>query len=123
VVRYPSASAQSIQDFYDKYEANKAYFLTWQAMAKDGNVAAMKHIMDMGGDQMFVQLDSIRNTLTEHNQLIRDIYKNPDMKPDEKRQLIDTLYGNMIQVAGAGNTAIRAMQDKSQQLAEPLSQR
>ena len=120
VVRYPSASAQSIQDFYDKYEANKAYFLTWQAMAKDGNIAAMKHIADMGGDQMFVQLDSIRDVLTEHNQLIRDIYKNPEMKSEEKRQLIDTLYGNMIQAAGAGNQVIRTMQQKSQQTAPPV---
>jgi Large polyvalent protein associated domain 38 len=113
VVRYPSASAESIQSFYDEYEKNKSYFTTMQAMAKDGNLAAVQHIRDMGGPAMFVQLDGIHKTLTEHNQFVRNIYKNPEIPPEEKRQLIDTAYGNMIQVAKHGNDVLRQQREKA----------
>ena len=34
------------------------------------------------------------------------IYKNPDIPADEQRQLIDTLYFRMIELAHAGNAAM-----------------
>ncbi len=113
VVRYPSASAESIQHFYDQYDANKKYFDTWNAMAKDGNVAALQHIQEMGGPMMFVQLDAIKQTITEHNQIIRDVYKNPQIPPAEKRQLIDQLYFSMIQLSRGGNDAIKQMREQA----------
>lgn len=111
VVRYPSASAESIQGFYDEYARNKAYFDTFMAKAKDGDIAATQHIQEMGGPMMFVQLDGIKSVLTEHSQLIRDLYKNPDVPPEEKRQLVDQLYFSMIQVAQHGNGVIKSLKD------------
>ncbi|MHC2164182.1 LPD38 domain-containing protein [Bradyrhizobium ottawaense] len=102
VVRYPSASTQSIQDFYDKHETTKAYYDTWLAKAKEGDADAMARIQAAGGPIMFVRLDAIKDTLSEHSKLVRDIYKNPTIKPEEKRQLIDGLYFNMIQIGQAG---------------------
>jgi hypothetical protein len=110
VVRYPSTSAQSIQDFYDNYERNKSYFTTFMAKARDGDVVATQHIVDMGGPSMFMRLDSVAQTLNEHSKLVQDIYKNPEVPPAEKRQLIDQLYYSMIQVARSGNDVIRTMQ-------------
>jgi hypothetical protein len=110
VVRYPSASAESIQDFYDAYARNKAYFTTFMAKARDGDIGATQHIVDMGGPVMFLRLDAIERTLNEHSKLVQDIYKNPQVPPDEKRQLIDRIYSNMIEVARSGNEAIRTMQ-------------
>jgi hypothetical protein len=110
VIRYPSASAESIQDFYDNYERNKSYFTTFMAKAKDGDVAATQHIVDMGGPAMFMRLDAVEKTLNEHSKLVQDIYKNPQVPPAEKRQLIDQLYASMIEVARSGNEAIRTMQ-------------
>lgn len=106
-VRYPSSSAQSIQDFYDEYGRNKTYFDTWMAMAKEGDMYATQKIQQAGGPQMFLRMDGIAKALSEHNQLIRDIYKDPSMKPDEKRQLIDQLYYSMIQIGQAGKATIR----------------
>ena len=37
-VRYPSASAQSIQDFYDDYYAKKRLYDTQMALAKEGDI-------------------------------------------------------------------------------------
>jgi len=49
----------------------------------------------------------IRSTMTEHSQLIRDIYKNQDIPSGEKRQLIDTLYYRMQELAQIGMNGVR----------------
>lgn len=107
MVRYPSATTQSIQDFMDAHETNKKFFDTWSAKAKEGDAEAMERIQKAGGPMMFVRLDAIKETLGEHSKLVRDIYKNPAMKAEEKRQLIDSLYFNMIEIGKAGNSMVK----------------
>jgi hypothetical protein len=107
VVRYPTASAQSIQDFYDGHDRNKAYFDTWNARAKEGDAEAMARIKAAGGPAMFARLDDVRKTLNQHSQLIRDVFKDPGTKPEEKRQIIDQLYLSMLKVAQGGKAALR----------------
>lgn len=109
VVRYPTASAQSIQDFSDEYKKNKTYFDTYMAMAKEGNLDAMDRITKAGGQMMFVQLNGIHQALAEHSKIIRDVYKNPDITPAEKRQLIDTAYWRMSELAKSGTDTMRAV--------------
>ena len=100
VVRYPSASAQSIQDFFDRYAEKRRTFGTVQAKMQEGDTAAVEREMSFAPAAM-VQFDGIREALTEHSQLVRAIYKNPDMPADEKRQLIDTLYFRMTEAEKA----------------------
>lgn len=102
MVRYPSATTQSIQDFYDQHEVTKRYYDTWLAKAKEGDADAMSRIQAAGGPMMFVRLDAIKETLSDHSKLVRDIYKNPTITAPEKRQLIDGLYFNMIEIGKAG---------------------
>jgi hypothetical protein len=75
VVRYPSASAQSIQDFYDLYDRRKIFFDTWQARAKEGDIEAVGRIQEAGGLGMFLQLDTIHKDLGKQVQFVRDIWK------------------------------------------------
>ena len=106
VVRYPSASAQSIQDFYDDYYAKKRLYDTKMALAKEGDIDAFERVQaidPMAWDGMA----GIRDTITDQAKLIRLIYKNPDMTPEDKRQIIDTTYGRMIELAKVGNEAMR----------------
>lgn len=107
VVRYPSASAQSIQDFFNTYQAQQKYIDTFTAKAKDGDPAAVKIITEHA-DRM-ADLGAMKDTLSEHSNLIRLVYKNPDLTPDDKRQLIDTLYFRMIEVSRAGNDMFREL--------------
>lgn len=107
VVRYPSANTQSIQDFYDQHEVNKKFYDTWSAKAAEGDTEAMERIQAAGGPMMFMRLDAIKETLSEHSKLVRDIYKNPTVKAEEKRQLIDSLYYNMIEIGKGGKQMIR----------------
>jgi hypothetical protein len=102
VVRYPTASTESIQDFYDRYSTNKVYYDTWLAQAKQGDADAALRIQRLGGPGMFYQLDGIQKALSTHSKLIADIYKNPQMTPSDKRQLIDTLYYRMIELGQIG---------------------
>lgn len=107
VVRYPSGTAESIQRFYDDYTKNKTYFATYQAKAKEGDVAAMQHIQGMGGMRMFVQLDSIKQAMSTQAQFVRNVYENPQITPAEKRQLIDTAYMRQIEIARSGLDVMR----------------
>jgi hypothetical protein len=110
-VRYPSASSESIQKFYDDFERNKRYFDTWMAKAKEGDAEAVERIGKAGGDQIFMQLDDVKSALSEHSKLVRDVYKNPIMPADEKRQLIDGLYYNMMRMAQLGRSLMVAVRE------------
>ena len=109
MVRYPTSSPQGIQDFEDMYDRDKAYFDTWKQQIQNGDPAAAQSIAVAGGPRIFAQLDSVRQVLTEQNQIIRDIYKNPSMPPDEKRQLIDQAYYAMTQVGQQGADMMRRL--------------
>jgi hypothetical protein len=113
VVRYPSASAQSIQAFYSEYYAQKRAYETIMDRAKQGDERAAE--LAETHQSSLAQLDGIRETLTEHSQLVRLIHKNPEMSRDDKRQLIDTLYFRMIEVAQAGNDALRQIKEATGQ--------
>jgi len=109
VVRYPSAQAQSIQDFYDAFAEKKKVYDTFVVKAKEGDLAAAEKVQAYDPSAM-VQLDDMRTALTEHSAIIRGISKNPDMSAGEKRQLIDTLYYRMIELSQFGNDALRQIE-------------
>ncbi len=111
VARYPSASSESIQNFNDDFAKNKIVFDTWKALAKEGNVEAMRRVQSIGGEAMFAQFDGIHKALALNQQMIRNTYKDPTIKPDEKRQLIDTFYWRMIEFAHYGNDAMRSTRE------------
>jgi hypothetical protein len=110
VVRHPSASAQSIQDFYDGYYDKKVIFDTYMALLQEGNVEEANKVLAMDQSAL-VQLTDLREALTQHSSLIRNVYKDPQMTPDEKRQLIDGYYYNMIQLAHYGNAILKDVED------------
>jgi len=108
VVRYPDAQAESIQRFQDSYQHMSQVTNTFKALIKQGEVAQASSLMQ-SNPQAFYKLDNINKTINEQNQLVRMIYKNPGIKPDEKRQLIDATYFQMIQISSAGNNIIKTM--------------
>jgi hypothetical protein len=68
---------------------------------------AMARVQAAGGPRMFVQLDAIEPVLAEHNQLIRDVWRDPKSGLAEKRQLIDQLYFSMIEIGQHGKQAMK----------------
>lgn len=113
-VRFPSANAQSIQDFYDNFEKSQTVFNTRNALAKSGDFKALSSYMaSPEAKENMVNLMGMETALSAQNKMIRNIMANPEMKPDEKRQTIDGLYYQMIQIAQSGNKVVQAMRKQS----------
>lgn len=108
VVRYPTASLQPVQDFQDDYTKNKTYFDTMMALAKGGDFNASMRVQSIGGPMTLVQLTGIQQAISEQSKLVRDIWKNPDISPEQKRQLIDTTYWRITELAKVGNQSMAA---------------
>lgn len=112
VSRYPSATAQSVQDFYNAFYAEKKYYDTATHLEKQAQTTAdLEKVPEFEEKGTGATLSGLRDTLSGLNALIHRINKNPDYTPEEKRQLIDTQYYQMIQIAQYGNTLIREMRN------------
>ena len=106
VVRYPSASAESIQRFREDFAQREGIYNTMVNLAKQGDFDASQRVMQMNPTAM-VRMTQQSAALSQQGQLIRLIYKNPDIAPDQKRQLIDATYYNMIEMSKMGNQMLK----------------
>ncbi|CAB4121121.1 hypothetical protein UFOVP7_42 [uncultured Caudovirales phage] len=106
VVRYPSASAESIQRFREDFGDREKAYNTMVQLAKQGDFDASQRVMQMN-PQAMVRMTQLNSALSQQSQLIRLIYKNPDIAPDQKRQLIDSTYYNMIEMTKMGNQMLK----------------
>ncbi|MGH8728116.1 MAG: hypothetical protein ACREV9_08170, partial [Burkholderiales bacterium] len=102
VIRHPSAGLQNIQDFYDDYFSLKRSHDTIKYLAAKGDVEAMTREAALT-PEAFVQLDDVRDALSNAQTSVRLIWDNPDTTPEEKRQLIDSIYFQMSAIADVGN--------------------
>jgi hypothetical protein len=76
---------------------------TWQAMAQQGDVAAVQHVQEIGGTAMFARLTGFQQALTNMQMMIQKISQDPNSSPSDKRQTIDKIYGEMSATARSGN--------------------
>lgn len=106
VIRYPSSSAQSIQDFYDAHSEKKRIYDTFLEYAKNGDADAARRVASMDSSA-FVQLDGVREALSTMSRVIQLVNKNPEMTPDDKRQIIDAVALHMIDIAKGGNEILQ----------------
>jgi hypothetical protein len=118
VVRYPSATADSIEHFYEQYEEKKMVSDTFDRMLQQGNSDVAMQVLQRDPTAM-MNLDGIRSALSQQSQLVRMIYKDPSMKGDQKRQLIDGIYFQMIQMAHQGNQVMATMEKQAPQMYKP----
>jgi hypothetical protein len=114
VVRYPDAQANSIQKFQDSYQNMMQYQNTFKALIKQGEFGQAQQILS-DNPNAFVKLQKLDKMISEQNQMVHALYKNPSIQPDQKRQLIDGIYYQMIQSARAGNNLIDAIQQQPMQ--------
>ena len=126
IVRYPSAGAQPIQDFYDSYTSAKRTLETVQYKASQGDiVGAVKQINQ--DPNALIKLDGIKEGLSNSQKLIQYVTKDPMLPPgkklsdltsaekdsirDQKRQIIESTYYQMISMAHMGNDTIRQINE------------
>lgn len=114
VTRYPSASAQSLQDFYSIYDRNEKVLNTFKRFIKAGDEEAAESIQLRYG-YAFGELGGIKEALANQSAVIRNVQKNPDMSPEEKRQIIESTYFQMIEIAKMGLEYGRALESQLKQ--------
>lgn len=110
VVRYPSANTQEIVDFQETYEKQAKRLDTIRHLISTGNLAEMENQLakaDANGD--FAKLTGIKEALTNSHLMIQFILRDPDGTPEEKRQLIDGIYYEMINAARMGRDMQREL--------------
>ncbi len=104
VIRHPSASVQSIQDFYKRNTEAEKVFKSIDFLTKSGDLEGVRKITDNEDyEEIMVKTDGIKKALGQMSSAVKSIYANKQMNKDEKRQQIDTIYYQMTEVAREGN--------------------
>jgi hypothetical protein len=116
VLRYPSAGAQPIQDFYDNFQKAQTRLANVQGLAKRGEMNTLeKYMASPQFEHNVLAMGQVQKVLGEQSKLISWIYDLPGpdkpggMSPDEKRQQIDGIYYMMISTAKQANETMRAV--------------
>jgi len=106
VVRNPSASSEYITTFYDKYEKVNKIFNSIDALQKAGNFEeANKLLTNLPAEATI--LKSTYKLVQDLDKRVRDTYNSKFLSPNEKRQLIDEMYRNMIDISKYSLDAIK----------------
>lgn len=105
VVRHPSASAEPIQDFYDNFEEQQRRINTIKGLTRAGEFEDALHEIGVSRG-LLIELGGVKQALSQSMKFIRLVYRNPDLSADEKRQLIDTAYYQMIEMAKPANEMV-----------------
>jgi len=112
VVRFPQSGSNSVQDFFDNFGDNKKVIDTIRHLAKEGDFDNLEKELTLQRNQeKLVNLDGIKEALTTQSKFIRLVHKNPELLPDEKRQMIDGMYLMMTETAKQGNILMREVKE------------
>lgn len=104
--RYPRQDTKSITQFYDMYEEAQQIKRSFEFAAKSGDRATAERIAKMNE---WPRLDLAYKAMQKIQATINNIYKNPDMSAQEKREIIDKLYIQQIEYARAINVEVKKM--------------
>lgn len=106
VVRNPSAGSEYITTFYDKYDNVSKIFNSIDTLQKSGNFEeANKLLTNLPAEAAI--LKTSYKLVQDNDKRVRDIYNSKFFTPNEKRQLIDELYRNMIDISKYSLEAIK----------------
>lgn len=107
-VRFPSTNSPSIQDFYENAKPFKEFERTINVLKDRRDLDALeKEFSDPENALHQLRLvDKTKKALAANRELIQNITKDPEIPPDEKRQLIDSYIFQMIEIAEFGNQNI-----------------
>lgn len=106
VSRFPSANAQVIQDFHDRYATQTQTYATLNYLKQTNPELAARYASSLT-DSDLARLTNIQKALSNQQKFIRNVWADKDMKPIEKRQLIERTYTEMIEEARTGNQAMK----------------
>lgn len=106
VVRNPSSGSEYITTFYDKYEKVNKIFNSIDTLQKAGNFEEANKLLTNLPAEATV-LKSTYRLVQDLDKRVRDTYNSKFLSPNEKRQLIDEMYRNMIDISKYSLDAIK----------------
>lgn len=107
VIRHNDMGAAPIEDFYDGVGELRAKHRDL-ALAIDRNDPGELDFTSKDV-QAFADVAEITDAIRNHQSAIKAINESQDMKMDEKRQRIDSLYSSIVTMAKSGNTIMRTL--------------
>lgn len=110
VSRYPSASAESIQKFYDNYNESKVKKNTINFLNK--RVGLPEEAQRYAAENTPHPGETIYNALNAQQKQLRTILNDKNKTPIEKRRMMDDTYFQMIKIAREGNKMFRDLKKK-----------
>lgn len=111
-VRNPSSGAESVNNFYNSYFSAKKRFDTFKYLVKKRLNPQEALRVITGREADIIKIDSIYKAISQAHQALNLIHNHPEMSRDEKRQLIDVTYFQMIKMAKAGNKALKKVREE-----------
>ena len=111
IVKYPRANTQSIEDFYNNYQDAQSRFKSIQYAEKNRLLSpeealeSKKRYFDLYKKDV---LDGAYKSMQAAQHAINGIMKHPDITSEEKREMIDKIYLQMIGFAKRANDIIRS---------------
>jgi hypothetical protein len=111
VVRYPTASSQQVQDFYDNFGESELLVNTANKKLKEGDIEGSFKLRQENA--LFGNLKNSRESISNLNKAIQSVESNPQISKNDKRQLIDSYYTIMINQAKFAN---KQMEELKKQL-------
>jgi hypothetical protein len=98
IVRTPSAGSEYITTFYDKYGKVNKIFNSIEKLQKAGNFEEANKLLSNLPAEASI-LKSSYKIIQDNGQRVRNIYNSKLFTPDQKRQFIDELYRQMIDIS------------------------
>jgi hypothetical protein len=100
-VRFPTASAESIQRFYKMYDEEEQLLATFEGLVRAGEIEAANAQRE-AQQGILASPREIRETLAGMSWLVRQLYYNQQIGREEKTQAIHNLYYQMIEISKMG---------------------
>lgn len=109
MVRYPMAKSQSVETFMERSKEAESVSASLKFVMKQGdpdqtNAFMQRHPLEMN-------LEGIKQGIDKQNQVLHMISQNPQIDKTQKRQLMDGLYYQMINMATQGNKILEQMNE------------
>ena len=108
VIRNPGMGMQGLRSFYDSYNEFQQIKFTMKSLASEGNQQEGQRLQQIEQQEygQSTNMEEVSKALSVNAHLIRIVYENPNIKPYEKRQLIDGYYYMMASMARQGNQMV-----------------
>jgi len=108
--RYPSADTQPIRAFFENAAKFKGKNLLIKqegtVMALQGRKDDLNELVSAYGNDAAIRMDKVRMAVNNNLKFVEYIHQHPTMPPEQKREMIDKTYNNLINFTRQVNEAL-----------------